>query len=929
MRPRPSLVLALCLILTQTVPAAAQTVGVTAAVNQAARSIRPNAAIRTIALGDNVIHNERIETDTVGLLQILLADGTTFTVGPNSALAIDRFVYDPDAGTAQVAATLTKGVFRFIGGKTSKTPGGVSLGTPVGTIGIRGAVVDISLGGQAGGGRPTHVDMIFGNDVTLTGPNGQTNRIYEPGYSIIIGTNPDGSQTQTVQKTPPGFGSAIQQSLAGAPGTSGGSPNRPSDGIVVASGVAGENSDRTPAINNPPIPLARPEPDRLEVVDGELIQDAQLDVGREQVVEDGDDDGGDDGGDDSATIPLRVLTAGSTYVTNGGETVETPGAYGLVGGSAEEDRRVDLTVPGSSPTGNGATNRGPLILPVYGSTAFTPNPILPADGASLGGVPLIGIGYSGVDGFAAYTLAIAGDTTQPFYALAGTPLADPSVLRDGDVRTYAFTPDIIQQLPVPFFSASAIGTEFSGASISDFYLLERPGNDPSSVFLQSWLLISGEDQNQRSAVGVNVGNILTAGDGALNVDYGRRGSFRNDPLGFSSHMSGTISSLALAKGGNEIFGRNGENLVLTGDSEANDYFRDADVFGGPSPIYSTFHVLNLEEEVPRAQFSADRGATRELGQIRGFSAGLIESDDPDGGYIQELGTSGIDPNSFFIDFQADRDTLGGELQIASRDGTLATRIAFGSGTNQSGSGGRSAYIDDDLFAAANNGDTSRSFFVRDQTAYRQIDGVSARTYLLSGDANPQPELLPEGRLCDCQFLEWGWWGTQIRASADPSRPNSEEAGTLRTAVHLGTWVGGDIATEAELSALAGTTATYAGSAVGNVSQVFSGGIADYVASGSMSMSYDFGGRSGELSIDDFDGRDFSGTLGGTGTGDALFSGVLFERNGGDATGPTHGAFVNDGANVAAGVIGNFDLQSQSGNSWQASGVFGGARSVDR
>ncbi|BDA83458.1 hypothetical protein Sa4125_10000 [Aureimonas sp. SA4125] len=920
MRIQPRLALGLCLLPALVVPATGQTVGVTAAVNQSARSILPNAPIRTIALGDDVIHNERIETDRVGLLQILLADGTTFTVGPNSALSIDRFVYDPQAGTAQIAATLTKGVFRFIGGKTSKTPGGVSLGTPVGTIGIRGAVVDISLAEQSGG-QPTHIDMIFGNDVTLMAPDGQTSRIYEPGYSIVIGTSAGGTQTQTVQKTPPGFSSAIQQTLSGAPGTSGGSPNRPSDETVVASRVADENSDRTPAVNNPPIPLARPDRNPSEVLDGGLIQEAQVDVGRQEVITEVGD--GDDHG--PTTIPLRVLTAGSTYVTNGGETIGYPGAYGLVGGSSEEDRRVDLTVPASSRTGTGSTNRGPLILPVYGSTQFRPNPILPADGASLGGIPLVGIGYSGVDGFAAYTLAIAGDPSRPFYALAGTPLADPAVLRDGDIRTYSFTPDIIQRLPVPFFSAASIGTEFSGASISDFYLLERPGSNPSSTFLQSWLLITGEGPLQRSAVGVSAGSIQTAGDGSLNVDFGRRGSFRGDPLGFSSHMSGTITSLGLATGGSEIFGRNGENIVLAGDSEDNDYFRDVEVFGGPASTFSTFHVLNLEEEVPRAQFSADRGATRSLGQIRGFAAGLIESYGADNGYIQELGTSGFDPNAFTIDFQAERDTLGGEVQIVSRDGTLATSVAFGTGTGQNSSGGRSAYIDDDLFAAANNGNVARSYFVRDGTRYQQISDVSARTYLVSGDANPQTALLPQGRLCDCKFLEWGWWGTQIRASADPSRPDSESAGTIRSAVHLGAWVGGNIATEAELSALAGTTATYQGSAVGSVSKSVENGLADFVASGSMNMSYDFGARSGALSINDFDGRDFSGAVGGSGLGDALFSGTLSE-NAGDVIGSTHGAFVNDGAAVAAGVIGNFDLRSQSGEFWEASGVFGGARS---
>jgi hypothetical protein len=154
-------------LLLPAMPALAQDVGVAAAVNQSAQSIR-NAQVRTIGLGDNVIYNERIDTNSDGLVQLLLADGTTFTIGPNSSLTIDSFVYNPEAGTAQVAATLTKGVLRFIGAATSKTPDGVAITTPVGVVGIRGGVTDINMNPPSG--IPPHISMIFGNSVTLSRP---------------------------------------------------------------------------------------------------------------------------------------------------------------------------------------------------------------------------------------------------------------------------------------------------------------------------------------------------------------------------------------------------------------------------------------------------------------------------------------------------------------------------------------------------------------------------------------------------------------------------------------------------------------------------------------------------------------------------------------------------------------------------------------
>ena len=86
-------VLALCTYGTS--PAISATkVGVAAAVNLDAKSTR-SGATKIISLGQNVIHNEKISTDAEGLVQILLVDGTTFTVGPNSQLTIDEFVYDP------------------------------------------------------------------------------------------------------------------------------------------------------------------------------------------------------------------------------------------------------------------------------------------------------------------------------------------------------------------------------------------------------------------------------------------------------------------------------------------------------------------------------------------------------------------------------------------------------------------------------------------------------------------------------------------------------------------------------------------------------------------------------------------------------------------------------------------------------------------
>ena len=213
-------------------PAVAQTAGVVAAVNQTVRGTQPGRSIRTITLGANVVRNERIDVDSRGLVQILLADGTTFTVGPNSSLVIDSFVYNPDANTAQVTATVTRGVFRFVGGRTSKTPNGARINTPVGTVGIRGAVVNLDLRGQ--GGKVAQFDMTFGNEVTLSQSGRVLRRIHRAGYSVVIGSD---NRLQVV-RTPRETAAELQALLTGRAGGSGGANVAVTDERVAASNVA-------------------------------------------------------------------------------------------------------------------------------------------------------------------------------------------------------------------------------------------------------------------------------------------------------------------------------------------------------------------------------------------------------------------------------------------------------------------------------------------------------------------------------------------------------------------------------------------------------------------------------------------------------------------------------------------------------------------
>ena len=55
-----------------------------------------------LKIGKSIFFNERINTTTSGLVQVLLVDGSTFTVGPGSDLVIDKFVYDSKKKSARL-----------------------------------------------------------------------------------------------------------------------------------------------------------------------------------------------------------------------------------------------------------------------------------------------------------------------------------------------------------------------------------------------------------------------------------------------------------------------------------------------------------------------------------------------------------------------------------------------------------------------------------------------------------------------------------------------------------------------------------------------------------------------------------------------------------------------------------------------------------
>jgi hypothetical protein len=207
-------------------------VGVSSAVNPDVTGAAPGAAARQVVIGQDVVFNERFTTGPLGQTQLLFLDESAMTIGPNSDLTIDQFVYDPKSGTGHLAMSASRGLLRYVGGKLSKQEEGVSLRTSTATLAVRGGafLLDLTTGGRM------EAIFIYGRALTVTGPGGVTQTLQRPGYAISI-AGPGGAPSEPFP-VPPGQIAQLVGHLDGRVGATGGARTVPSDATVARSGIA-------------------------------------------------------------------------------------------------------------------------------------------------------------------------------------------------------------------------------------------------------------------------------------------------------------------------------------------------------------------------------------------------------------------------------------------------------------------------------------------------------------------------------------------------------------------------------------------------------------------------------------------------------------------------------------------------------------------
>jgi hypothetical protein len=139
----------LIVMLLMTAPAAAQQpvpAGHVKIATGAAFIVRQHAALPAKP-GDAVFATDTLRTESNGTIGVTLADDTRVSLGPDSEMRLERYVFEPADGALGMVLNFVHGVAAYVSGRMAKlSPDSVRLETPAAIVGVRGTTVAIKVG---------------------------------------------------------------------------------------------------------------------------------------------------------------------------------------------------------------------------------------------------------------------------------------------------------------------------------------------------------------------------------------------------------------------------------------------------------------------------------------------------------------------------------------------------------------------------------------------------------------------------------------------------------------------------------------------------------------------------------------------------------------------------------------------------------------
>ena len=97
--------------------------------------------------GDAIFATDTLRTAGDGTVGVTLKDDTRLSLGPNSEVKIDRYVYSPGEGGMGMVLKFVRGVAVYVSGRLAKlAPDSIRLEAPSAIVGVRGTTVAIKVG---------------------------------------------------------------------------------------------------------------------------------------------------------------------------------------------------------------------------------------------------------------------------------------------------------------------------------------------------------------------------------------------------------------------------------------------------------------------------------------------------------------------------------------------------------------------------------------------------------------------------------------------------------------------------------------------------------------------------------------------------------------------------------------------------------------
>ena len=146
----------------------------------------------SLSNGSKIFFGDTIISKSKSNAQILFLDQTVLTLGEETELTIDEFVYDPNSQDGSFVSTVKTGTVKFITGQISKkNPDNLEVKVPAGTLGARGTefVVLSESNNEStvvllGPGPNNTLGMIPGNLILSDGVNSVD--ITNPGFEAMV-----------------------------------------------------------------------------------------------------------------------------------------------------------------------------------------------------------------------------------------------------------------------------------------------------------------------------------------------------------------------------------------------------------------------------------------------------------------------------------------------------------------------------------------------------------------------------------------------------------------------------------------------------------------------------------------------------------------------------------------------------------------------